>query len=117
MDHEGCWAQAGSSAQSSPCRICSLETRSMHGFGETSGSLINSLNLRLHSHSGVDDATTPIQGGAGGTTRQEREHSGVGGAGRLTDPERLLRSEGHTLPSGFSQRPRLTVSMPPTHRD
>ena len=80
MDHEGCWAQAGSSAQSSPCRICSLETRSMHGFGETSGSLINSLNLRLHSHSGVDDATAPIQGGAGGTTRQEREHSGVGGA-------------------------------------
>ena len=78
MDHEGCWAQAGSSAQSSPCRICSLETRSMHGFGETSGSLINSLNLRLHSHSGVDDATAPIQGGAGGTTRQEREHSGVG---------------------------------------
>lgn len=79
MDHERCWAQAGSSAQSSPCRICSLETRSVHGFGETLGSLINALNLRLHLNSGVDDATAPIWGGAKGTTRQgERAQRGGG---------------------------------------
>lgn len=79
MDHEGRWAQAGSSAQSGPCRICSLETWSMHGFGETLGSLINSLSLRLHSHSGMDHATSPIRGGGrGDDTAGQRARWGGG---------------------------------------
>lgn len=39
--------------------------------------------------------------GAGGMTRQDREHGGVGGAGLLTDPERIPQSEGHALPQLF----------------
>ena len=60
-------------------RICSLETWSMHGFGETLGSLINSLSLRLHSHSGMDHATSPIRGGGrGDDTAGQRARWGGG---------------------------------------
>lgn len=89
-----------SSAQSGPCRICSLEPGPCMGSGDLE-SLINSLSLRLHSHSGMDHATSPIRGGGRGNDTAGQRHGGVGGAGLLTDPERIPRSEGHALPQLF----------------
>ena len=77
VGHDGRWAQAGSSAQPGPCRVCSLKPGPRRVRGDL-GSLTNSPSLCLHSHSGADGDTTPVRGGGRGVTRQETARRGGG---------------------------------------